>query len=236
MGQTFNIYCDESCHLENDGRKVMVLGAIWCPVEKTRETATRIREIKRKHGLAPGFEIKWTKVSPAKVCFYKDILDYFFDDDDLHFRCYVVKDKAQLRQLEMFQDHDTWYYQMLFALLEPLLSPESSYRIYLDRKDTRSADKVRRLHEVLSDNLYDFDRKIIKWIQVLRSHEIEQLQLADLITGAIGYSFRELTTSSAKQELLLRIRERSGYTLSKSTLVREDKLGVLVWEPRGGLQ
>lgn len=46
MGITFNIYCDESCHLQNDHQQVMVLGAIWCPLEKTREIAVRLREIK----------------------------------------------------------------------------------------------------------------------------------------------------------------------------------------------
>jgi len=34
MGQTYNVYCDESCHLQNDGLSVMVLGAVWCPLEK----------------------------------------------------------------------------------------------------------------------------------------------------------------------------------------------------------
>ncbi len=38
MGDIFNVYCDESCHLENDHRKVMVLGAVWCPFDKTCET------------------------------------------------------------------------------------------------------------------------------------------------------------------------------------------------------
>ena len=26
----FNIYCDESCHLEQDHINIMGLGAIWC--------------------------------------------------------------------------------------------------------------------------------------------------------------------------------------------------------------
>ena len=30
MSETYNIYCDESCHLENDDKPVMLLGAIWC--------------------------------------------------------------------------------------------------------------------------------------------------------------------------------------------------------------
>ena len=33
----YNIYCDESCHLQNDKSNVMVLGAIWCAKEKKQE-------------------------------------------------------------------------------------------------------------------------------------------------------------------------------------------------------
>ena len=29
---TYNICCGESCHLENEGKPVMLLGGIWCPV------------------------------------------------------------------------------------------------------------------------------------------------------------------------------------------------------------
>ena len=61
MSQVFNIYCDESCHLENDGQKVMVLGAVWCLSEKSQEIMVRLREIKKKHHLPEEFEVKWTK-------------------------------------------------------------------------------------------------------------------------------------------------------------------------------
>jgi hypothetical protein len=54
------IYCDESCHLENDHQLAMVMGAIWCPIERVREISIRIREIKAKHNLKTNFEIKWT--------------------------------------------------------------------------------------------------------------------------------------------------------------------------------
>ena len=46
MSEIFNIYCDESCHLEHDRQKVMVLGAVWCPLEKTREIAIRLEATK----------------------------------------------------------------------------------------------------------------------------------------------------------------------------------------------
>ena len=58
MPPVFNIYCNETGHLEHDRQKAVVLGAIWCPFEKASETAQAIRDIKEKHGLGRDFEIK----------------------------------------------------------------------------------------------------------------------------------------------------------------------------------
>jgi len=37
----------------------MVPGAVWCPKDKSREIAVRLREIKQNHGLSSLFEVKW---------------------------------------------------------------------------------------------------------------------------------------------------------------------------------
>ena len=230
MTETYNVYCDESCHLEHDRQKAMVLGAIWCPLEKTREIAVRLREIKVRHGLKPGFELKFTKVSPAKQQFYLDVMDYFFDDDDLHFRALVVPDKSKLRHEVFKQTHDDWYYKMYFDMLKVILDPEACYRIYLDIKDTRGASRTTKLHEVLCNNIYDFDRRIIETVQQIRSHEAEQLQLADLMVGTVSYTNRGKTTSGAKLALVQRMRDRSRYSLTRTTLYREEKVNIFRWE------
>jgi hypothetical protein len=230
MSQVFNIYCDESCHLEHDRQPVMVLGALWCPLEKTHEIASRVREIKVKHNLAPGFEVKWSKVSPAKQAFYMELLDYFFDDDNVHFRALIVPDKTRLQHEAFGQTHDTWYYKMYFDMLKVLLSPHAEYRIYLDIKDTRSADKIRKLHDVLCNNVYDFERRIITRVQTVRSHEVEQIQLADLLAGTVSYANRGLESNTAKVALVRRMQHRSGYTLQRTTLLREDKVNLFRWE------
>jgi len=233
MPDVINLYCDESCHLENDRQPVMVLGTVWCLQEKAREIAVRLREIKATHGLPPNFEIKWTKVSPAKQDFYLAVLNYFFDDDDLHFRAWVAH-KAGLRHADYGQSHDDWYYKMMFGLMEPLLKPDACFRLYLDKKDTRGAVKVEKLHEVLCNNLYDFNRAIVERVQVVESHAVEQLQLADLLIGAIGYVNRGLRGSVAKNALVARIRERTGYTLERPTLLRESKFNLFIWRGQGG--
>jgi hypothetical protein len=237
MSEVFNIYCDESCHLQHDGQKVMVLGAIWCPLDKSREIAVRIREIKHKHGLALGFEVKWTKVSASKMDFYLDLLDYFFDDDDLHFRALIVPDKSKIDHGAFLgQDHDTWYYKMYFDMLKVLLSPDERYRIYLDIKDTKGTEKVKKLHEVLCNSLYDFSREIVERVQLVHSHEIEQLQLADMLIGAISYVNRELHGNAGKLALIKRMQDRSGYNLGRTTLYREEKVNLFCWQAQEGAQ
>lgn len=231
MSEVTNIYCDESCHLKNDRQPVMVLGAVWCPQAKVREIAERLREIKTAHSLPPSFELKWSKVSPAKLGYYRAVLDYFLDDDDLHFRAWVAH-KIELRHGDFGQSHDDWYYKMLFGLFEPLLTPTARFHIYLDKKDTRSSGKVLKLHEVLCNNLYDFDRKIVERLQVVESHAVEQLQLADLLIGAVCYANRKLCQSPAKNALIERIKSSTGYSLARPTLLREDKFNIFLWRGR----
>lgn len=107
MKDQINIYCDESCHLQNDKENVMALGAISCPTAKKDEIFLRIAELKAKYNLIPKtkknpkdnrayYEIKWNKVSKSQLPFFKDVIDYFFDDDDISFRVLVVPDKSKL--------------------------------------------------------------------------------------------------------------------------------------------
>jgi len=234
MSRTFNIYCDESCHLENDHQQSMVLGAIWCPMEKTKDINAQIHQIKIKHSMQPTFEAKWTKISPAKQQLYTDLIEYFFENNDLHFRGLIVPDKSKLRHEAFHQNHNDWYYKMYFDMIKVILEPEAHYRIYLDIKDTQSAIKMAKLHEVLCNSLYDFSCTIIERVQTVRSHEIEILQLTDLLIGALSYVNRGLATSQTKLDLINLIRERSHYSLTKTTLLREDKFNIFRWHANEG--
>ena len=229
MSEVINVYCDESCHLENDGQRVMVLGAIWCPRDRVRDIAIQLRDIKEKHGLPRSFEVKWTKVSEGKREFYLEIVRFFFEEAALHFRALIVPDKGQLRHEEYGQDHATWYFKMYFDMLKVILTPHDRYRIYLDVKDTCSAEKMEKLRDVLCNNMYDFSQQIIERLQGVRSHEVEILQVADLLIGAVCYANRGLMTSSAKTALVEEVRSRSGYCLTKTTLVREPKMNLFRW-------
>jgi hypothetical protein len=227
----FHIYCDESCHLEHDRHRVMVLGSVRCPRDKVRETAVALRGIKARHGLSSKLELKWTKVSPGRLAFYRDVLDYFLEAEHLGFRAVVVPDKGELRHEAFRQTHDDFYFKLGFQLIRHWLSRHDQFRIFLDIKDTRSWEKTRRLREILANSHYDFDRNIVRTIELVRSEQVELIQLVDLLCGCLSYANRGLQTSPAKVALVAHLRKRTGLSLTQSTLVSEPKVNVFVWRP-----
>jgi len=234
MSTIINIYCDESCHLLNDDQKAMVLGALWCFKSRAPKHNREIADLKVKHRLSPFFEIKWTKVSTGKQGFYLDLVNYFFDQRTMGFRAWVIPDKTILAHDDHNQTHDEWYYKMYFYLLRNLISTERKYHIYLDIKDTRSSLKLLKLREVLSNANYDFSRQVVEKMQHVRSHDIGLMQLVDLLTGAISYHARGLSSSPAKNDIVQLIKERTGLSLERNTLPGERKFNICIWRPNSG--
>jgi hypothetical protein len=234
MNTTINIYCDESCHLPNDGQKAMVLGALWGARDEVGEHHQAIAALKAKHGLSPFFEVKWTKISPSKLNFYRELVEYFFNSQTMGFRAWVIPDKSILSHDQHNQTHDDWYYKMYFYLLRNLISTDNRYHIYLDIKDTRSRLKLQKLREVLSNAHYDFSRDIIERIQHVHSHDIGLMQLLDVLIGAVSYHVRGLSGSTAKNEIIQLIKDRTGLSLMKNTLPTAQKFNLCIWRPNSG--
>lgn len=224
MAIEYNLYCDESCHLPNDGNRIMVLGGIWCPKEKVREINTRIKEIKTRYNVRS--EVKWVKISSSLESLYVDLINYFFDDDDLHFRVLVVDNKDHLDNKSFNQTHDDWYYKMYFNMIKTILDPRAQYCIYLDIKDTRSKTKISKLNEVLSNSRFTISSKTIQRIQVIRSDEVEIMQLVDILIGAISYKLRGYSKSVSKNKVIQLIETRSGYRMDRNALYRENKFNI----------
>lgn len=229
----YNIYCDESCHLENDHQKIMVLGAIKCEKSYKKQAVNDIRNIKEKYNMNRFCEVKWTKVSPDKFDMYLELVNYFFTNPNLSFRAVVV-DKTKLKHELFNQTHDSFYYKVYYQLLCRIIVPNNENYIYLDIKDTKDARKVRKLGEVLANGLYDFNMECIKNVQNINSKESELLQLADILIGAISYLNRNENEkenySKSKMNLIETIINSSGYNLRKSTFLSEEKFNLFFME------
>ncbi len=238
MPDIINIYCDESCHLENDGQPVMGLGAVVCRAEKLTAVSKALAALKEKH-LARG-ELKWEKVSPSRLGFYKELIDWFFAEPDLRFRGWLVEHKERLAH-DFFNSgsHDSFYFKMYYYLLEPLVQwsqpgeAERTYRIYLDVKDTRSRLKVRFLRDVLRNKKRDFDGRLVSRLQSIQAEEVQLMQLTDFLLGALTDRNRPLRSPSGAQLACVELMEhRAGFQLTGGTPPWAEKFNFYTFTPQ----
>ncbi len=223
-----NIYCDESCHLNYKNENVMGFAGISCPNSKIKDVNSNIKEIKVNHGVSPYQELKWSKISKSNLQLYKEVIKYFFIDDDLSFRTIIIINKDKLK----FTPNNTkadFYYKMLYLMIIKILNPENQYKIFLDIKDTISSKKIKNLRKFLNSTKIDYNyKKIITDIQTIRSYESNILQLTDILLGALTHYHKKKFNSPAKQELINYIKEKSHKTLDSSTLINEPKFNIFI--------
>ena len=235
MKQIVNIYCDESCHLESSqispDNRFMVLGGVACADGDKLDVFEHIKKFKQKNELQYFSEVKWTKVTRAKLKAYEALINYFFDCEALSFRAVII-DKEKLDHQRFNHSHDQFYYKMYWQMLEWFIDPNNCYHIYLDIKDTQGYLKVKKLHEVLCNSRHDFNRNVIEKIQEVRSHELAIMQLTDLLIGAVSYANRYPSggKSQAKQDIVDLIKQRSSLALLRSTSLGARKFNLFHWE------
>lgn len=222
--KTFNIYCDESCHLENDHKKYMLIGCVSSAYNQVKRHTERIQKIKEEYNYYG--EIKWSNVSNSQLRFYKALMDYFFDTD-LRFRAVVV-DKSKIKNGEFNQDFDTFYYKMYYSLLNHKKNSQYAYNVYLDIKDDLSAYKVQKLKEILNTQF-----GVFRNVQNIRSHESVLMQLADFLMGGLSYNLNNADkTVRAKTQLIKQMEQHSNQNLNGSSRYDESKLNLFFIELR----
>ena len=215
--KTFNFYCDESCHLENDNFPYMLIGYVSSAYNQVKLHTEKIKQLKKDYHIP--YELKWNHLSKSAMELYKELIDYFFATD-LQYRAIVI-DKNQLKHQQFQQTHDDFSYKMYYQLIQKKLSPEYNYNIYLDIKDTRSAQKVNGLKDYLNNNFVS-----IRNLQNIRSYESELMQLTDIITGALSYYLRKENKVIAKNKIVDRIAQHAGQALNQSSPRSEQKFNL----------
>lgn len=226
MNKTYNIYCDESTHIENDGEPFMLLSYVSTPYHLLKMHNKNIREMKMEHFYRG--EMKWSKISKSQYPFYNQVIDYFFSNDTLSFRAIII-DKSQLNHEAFSQNHDTFYDKMYYQLLNKKIYPDATYNIYLDIKDSYSYIKAKNLKKYL-----ERDYQNIRNLQIIRSHESELMQLTDVLMGAINYKLRDLNKVTAKNNIISKIEKLCGKPLSEKTSVTEKKFNRFFIDLKNG--
>ena len=204
----YNYYCDESCHLQKDGKRFMVLGYIAAPLHKIEQMKGELKSLRVKYKNT--LEVKWTYLN-----------DWFFKKGGMRFRAIIV-DKSRYIADKCDHDYNKFYYLMYYQLLFHTLDPVWHYNIYLDIKDNLSSYRTEKLKDILNVRM-----EIIEKIQHVRSHELDLLQLCDLFIGAIAYNLNQTEKASeAKVRFIEKLKIRTRTDLESTTSKRISKFNL----------
>lgn len=207
------VYCDESRHDGGCGSPFMAIGSLWAPREHKLELTKSLRRLFQEVGLRA--EVKWSKVSGARLDAYKRIVDFFFASEALRFRVVVV-DQAKLDPARLpGGDRELGFYKFYNELLIQWLEAGNEYLILLDFKQNQSADRYRDLRAALTRKLRG-EAKILD-LTVIDSAETPLAQLCDVLTGAVASAWcGDAIAGNAKAELISHIARQCGLPGLKS--------------------
>lgn len=226
MTNDANIYCDESRY-SNPNDPYLVIGAVKCLRDEKPEIVAALNEIERQYDI--GGEFGWKSASPNKGDFYKAVIDWFVNCNDLLFRCVVVN-KDNLWP----SDDEDGFYVAYHQLLYHWLVPGNTYHVYLDKKNSRQ----RRVDTLRKKTSWSMPNGcVLACMEEVESRECGLVQVADLLIGCMGYEWNGHTNSSKypnasafKNKLCEHLASRLGRpSLRFSTWASERKFNVFAF-------
>ena len=227
----YNVYCDESCHLVSNDSKFMLIGAVYCPKNKVKKVNDYIGHLKKNYNLSDRIELKWNKIDKKTERLYMDIINYFFNNDDLKFRVIVI-DKTKLNHDKYNQTENEFYHKAYYNMLKYIIVPGNSYNIYPDIKDTNSYYNHQIMLEYLRIKMNDTNKKTIKKVQPIRSYEASILQINDILIGALSYYYRNLSGNIVKQNIINEIRKMYQNDFDATSYYSNTKFNILNWKSK----
>lgn len=227
----YNVYCDESCHLVSNDSKYMLIGAVYCPKYKVKKVNEYIEHLKENYNLSDKIELKWNKIDKKTEKLYLDIINYFFNNDDLKFRVIVV-DKTKLDHEKYNQTENDFYHKAYYDMLKYIIIPGNSYNIYPDIKDTNSYYYHQVMLDYLRIKMSDTNKKTIKKVQPIRSYEAPILQINDILIGALSYYYRNLSGNSVKLNIINEIKKLYQNDFDTSSYYSNTKFNIFIWRSR----
>lgn len=229
----FEVYCDES-HPElfasqKPTAQFLMIGSLWLPASLREEIKERIWQLREKHN-AWG-EIKWRKISYAKLEFYKEIIDLYEGyGEQLRFRCIAIDHKNFNDRLHK-QDNELGFYKFYYQVLHHWILDFNSYRVFCDVKTNRDLKRLETLKACLRNaNL----NSQIQDVQALPSKQVVLIQLADLLLGMASARMNHtLRQGSAKEALVLYLEQKLNRRLA-ATYRSEHKFNIFKINLQGG--
>jgi hypothetical protein len=230
----FEVYCDES-RPDLFGSKrppaaFMVIGSLWLPADHREEFKAAVHGLRDAHRI--GGEFKWQKVSPSRLQFYKELVEWFFAASDrLRFRCIAVE-QAKVNLVQYHESNqELGFYKFYYQLLHHWIMDFNDYAIFCDVKKNRDPARLHVLRRCLdASNL----SSTVSRVQAIRSDESVLIQLADVLTGIAAARLNNALRAGGAKEAIARLAEARLGRKIQHTVKAEQKFNVFVINLKGG--
>ncbi len=230
MSEIYNIYCDES-RVENLESNKMTIGALFIPRPKKKKIVRDLKKMFKSFDFV--YELKWSKAGEKYFDFYKKIIEYFLDSQDMQLRVIIVDKSKVAYEKYHNNDKELAFFKFYYLMLKPRLFDNSSYYICLDKKPTRDKNIARALHSFLDSHILLRKRNCgIKNFQAYSSDKNILIQIADFFTGLFGYACNEnidddVVKSKLVKYFMLKAKIKN---ICVSTSLSENKCNIFAWK------
>lgn len=221
------VYCDESYPDVLGSKslnkvKYLMIGSLWIDKQIREKLKEDIKSLKNKHN-AFG-ELKWRKVSPSKLDFYKELIDLFIlYEHYARFSCIAVE-KSKIDLSYHNNSNELAFYKFYYQLLQQWINRKFTYTIFCDRKNNKNRNQYKTFKACLehpASNPID-----IKNLCALNSKESALLQFSDFLLGIASVKMNStISLESAKMELIEYFENKLGRKI-KVTGPAENKFNI----------
>lgn len=235
------IGCDES---GTSGLPYYGFGTLWMDANRRGDLLQDIEALRMRHKARQRTEFKWNTVDGGDMDFYRALVDYFFKTPRMAFHCMVVRkglvDKA--RYSDAWVNIRVRQFTMLLTQKMhnmPVVAPkvQHKFRVWVDPIPTKNK-KIGETIQAISGNWLMKLRAGLKTSPVLGVHmkdskETAQIQLCDLLLGAVTDTWNEKSSNPGKAELKRHIAERMKWNdLRADTYPTALKFNIWYYLPR----
>jgi len=231
------IFVDES--RLSKGR-FQLFGSFWLPRDRQMEFREQFWRLWDQEFPSRRSELKWTKVSKGKLATYKKFIEFFLSSAQTDFRCVVLDTHALDYKGYHDGDKELGFYKFLYFFLSRNIEKDYQYRevraayqIFIDRRRKEGDVEVGRLSALktilnnrLDDSCAEIAAPCVKNVEATDSKESPEVQIIDVLVGAIGYAWEGFQTSPAKLELIRHIEKLFGLKLNEETPYLTERINI----------
>jgi hypothetical protein len=178
------LYLDETGLLHRAEDKFFGIGLVGSP--NINKLHKRLIKYRQRHKFY--YEFKFTGINSSNVLYYKGVIDEFFEEPETVFMCSIY-DKKELRVRNHEKAYNSFCGKLIAKYVKGCSDSFTNYATVLaDDVSTSKDDNFEK--EVRAKVKSQVRRNALGTIVRMESHAVTEIQLCDILLGAVAYSYK----------------------------------------------